>query len=65
MLDTVAGIQMLSPAASVVPSLSVAELTTIFEGENKTYQDYKNKKNLIGLGAKVMTYLGLERRLFR
>ena len=45
--------------------LSVAELTAIFEGENKTYQDYKNKKNLIGLGAKVMTFLGLERRLFR
>jgi N-acetyl sugar amidotransferase len=45
--------------------LSVAELTAIFEGENKTYQDYKNKKSLIGLGAKVMTFLGLERRLFR
>lgn len=45
--------------------LSVADLTAIFEGENKTYQDYKNKKSLIGLGAKIMTFLGLERRLFR
>lgn len=45
--------------------LSVAQLTAIFEGENKTYHDYKNKKSMIGLGAKVMRFLGLERRLFR
>ena len=45
--------------------LSVAQLTDIFEGENKTYHDYKNKKSMIGLGAKVMRFLGLERRLFR
>lgn len=45
--------------------LSVFELREIFEGKNKTFRDYKNKKNLIGYGAKVMRVLGLERRLFR
>lgn len=45
--------------------LSVGELKTIFEGENKTYKDYRNKKNIISSGAKVMRALGLERRLFR
>jgi N-acetyl sugar amidotransferase len=45
--------------------LSVAQLQEIFEGENKTYRDYKNKKNIIGLGTKVMRTLGLEKRLFR
>lgn len=45
--------------------LTVEELRAIFEGENKTYRDYKNKKNIIGLGTKVMRLLGLEKRLFR
>lgn len=45
--------------------LTVPELQTIFEGENKTYRDYKNKKNIIGLGTQVMRKLGLEKRLFR
>jgi hypothetical protein len=45
--------------------LTVSELQQIFEGKNKTYKDYKNKKWLIGFGAKVMTALGLENRLFR
>ncbi|TKC05271.1 N-acetyl sugar amidotransferase [Pedobacter frigoris] len=45
--------------------LTVAELQEIFEGENKTYRDYKNKKNIIALGSKVMRILGLEKRLFR
>lgn len=45
--------------------LSVAELQAIFEGENKTYRDYKNKRFLIGIGSRVMSALGLERRLFR
>lgn len=45
--------------------LTVAELQEIFEGENKTYHDYKNKRWLIGLGANVLSKLGLERRLFR
>lgn len=45
--------------------LTVAELQEIFEGENKTYRDYKNKRWAIGAGAYVMRKLGLERRLFR
>jgi hypothetical protein len=45
--------------------LTVAELQEIFEGDNKTYQDYKNKRWFIGVGANVMRRLGLERRLFR
>lgn len=45
--------------------LSVAELQAIFEGENKTYRDYRNKRFLIGIGSRVMSALGLERRLFR
>lgn len=45
--------------------LTVAELQTIFECENKTYRDYKNIKSIISLGTKVMMALGLEKRLFR
>lgn len=45
--------------------LSVDELQKIFEGENKTFRDYKNKKFLIGIGAHIMRVLGLEKRLFR
>lgn len=45
--------------------LTEEELQAIFEGQNKTYRDYKNKKWLIGLGATVMQKLGLEKRLFR
>lgn len=45
--------------------LSVEELQQVFDGKNKTYHDYKNKRFLIGLGSKVMSLLGLEKRLFR
>ena len=45
--------------------LAVVELQEIFEGENKTYRNYKNKRWAIGLGANVMRWLGLEKRLFR
>lgn len=45
--------------------LSVDELRAIFDGPNKTYRDYRNKRALIGLGANVMQKLGMERRLFR
>lgn len=45
--------------------LSVEQLQEIFEGENKTYHDYRNKRFLIGVGSRVMSALGLERRLFR
>ena len=45
--------------------LTLDELNTIFNGQNKTFNDYKNKKSIIYLGARVMRALGLERRLFR
>lgn len=45
--------------------LSVSELQEIFAGKNKTFHDYKNKIKLIRLGAKAMSFLGLEKRLFR
>lgn len=45
--------------------LSIEELQKIFEGENKTFQDYKNKIKVIGFGALIMQKLGLEKRLFR
>lgn len=45
--------------------LKVEEFQQIFDGENKTYHQYKNKRWLIGLGAKMMKLLGLEKRLFR
>ncbi len=45
--------------------LTVLQLQEIFEGENKTYHDYKNKQHLVNLGARIMTKLGMEKRLFR
>lgn len=45
--------------------LSVEELQAIFDGKNKTYRDYKNKKALISLGAKAMKILGMEKRFIR
>jgi N-acetyl sugar amidotransferase len=45
--------------------LTVEELQAIFDAPNKTYKEYKNKKFLIDMGAKVMRLLGLEKRLFR
>lgn len=45
--------------------LSVTELQEIFEGPNKTYRDYRSKRWAIGLGANIMSKLGLERRMFR
>ena len=45
--------------------LTVPELQALFDAPNKTFHDYKNKRWLIGLGAKVLSALGLEKRLFR
>jgi len=45
--------------------LTVPELQALFDGENKTYRDYKNKMGLITLGTKVMRLLGLEKRVIR
>ena len=45
--------------------LSVEQFQKLFEGKNKTFYDYKNKRSLIGFGAQVMRKFGLEKRLFR
>ena len=45
--------------------LSVDELREIFAGENKACIDYRNKRNLIRIGARLMKILGLEKKLFR
>jgi N-acetyl sugar amidotransferase len=45
--------------------LSVDELQNLFNLPKKTYRDYKNKRWLISLGAKVLSLLGLEKRHFQ
>ncbi len=45
--------------------LTVTELQKLFEGDNKSYRDYKNSMALITLGAKTMRVLGLEKRIVR
>lgn len=45
--------------------LTVQELQDIFDGENRTFRDYKSKIGLVMLGAKVLQKLGIENRLFR
>ena len=45
--------------------LTREELQEIFDGQNKTFHEYKNKIKLIGFGAQMMQKLGLEKRLFR
>ncbi len=45
--------------------LTRSELQEIFVGENRTFHDYRSKIKLIGLGARVMTIVGLEKRLLR
>ncbi|MEO6731750.1 MAG: N-acetyl sugar amidotransferase [Ferruginibacter sp.] len=45
--------------------LTVDELRLIFNGKNKTFKNYKNKKNIIDFGARIMRLLGLEKRFFR
>jgi len=45
--------------------LSVAELQEIFDGENKSFHDYKNKYKIFHLGGKLFNLLGLERRQYR
>ena len=44
--------------------ISSEDLQLIFEGQNKTYKDYKNKRLLIGLGYQILRILGIEKRLF-
>jgi hypothetical protein len=41
------------------------ELVELFEGENKTFRNYKNKRWIITLGASILRLIGVEKRLFR
>ena len=45
--------------------LTVSELQALFDSPKTTYRDFKNKRWLIGLGANVLRWLGLEKRYFR
>jgi putative aminotransferase len=45
--------------------LTADELQQIFDSPKKTYRDYRNKRWLVGLGANVMSWLGMEKRFFR
>jgi N-acetyl sugar amidotransferase len=45
--------------------LEVAELRRIFEAPNRTCADYRNKMGLIELAGRVLTRLGLEKRLYK
>ncbi|MEW5895451.1 MAG: N-acetyl sugar amidotransferase [Candidatus Omnitrophota bacterium] len=45
--------------------LTVEEFRKIFEGENKSFRNYKNNLRLISLGTTACQLLGIEKRLFR
>jgi N-acetyl sugar amidotransferase len=45
--------------------LTVDELQKIFDSPKKTYRDYLNKRWMIGIGANVTRWLGMEKRFFR
>jgi N-acetyl sugar amidotransferase len=45
--------------------LTIQELRDYFNGENKSYMDYKNKSKLITLGTRIMQFLGIEKRAFK
>lgn len=45
--------------------LTTDELQALFDMPKKTFRDYKNKRDLIGIGANIMRKLGLEKRYFR
>ena len=44
---------------------TTAEFEDIFNGENKSFNDYKNRLFLITLGAKIANILGIDNRIFR
>ena len=45
--------------------LTPDEFQELFEGENKSYRDYKNKLGLITMGTKATRLLGIEKRVIR
>jgi len=45
--------------------LTVEELQNYFNGDNKSFKDYKNNFNLITFGTSVLQFLGIEKRAFK
>lgn len=45
--------------------MTVDELYEIYNGQNKSSYDYKSKRRLIELGARFMSFFGLEKRLYK
>ena len=45
--------------------LTVFELKTIMQGENKTYRDYRNSMKLISLGTNILRLTGIQRAIIR
>ena len=45
--------------------LTVDELKSIFEGDNKKVSDYRNKQFYVNFGSKIMQLFGLEKRLYK
>lgn len=45
--------------------ITEVQLQELFNGENKSFHDYKNKFFLINLGTAIMRLLGMEKRIIR
>jgi hypothetical protein len=45
--------------------LTVEELREIFHGKNRSSSEFRSKRALIEIGSKVMSVLGLEKRLYK
>jgi putative aminotransferase len=45
--------------------LTVNELKSIFESDNKNVGNYRNKQLLVNFGSKMMQLFGLEKRLYK
>jgi hypothetical protein len=45
--------------------ISINELEILFNGENKTFRNYSNKRNLIKFFAKIAIALGIEKRYLK
>jgi putative aminotransferase len=45
--------------------LSTNQLQEIFDGENKNYKNYRNKRWIVSIGAYFLRLIGIEKRYFR
>jgi len=44
---------------------TVSELRELFEGEKKTYRDYKSKMSLINFGINILRFFGIQKQIMR